>query len=351
MKPNHGLILGKFYPPHLGHLHLIREARKECSHLTILLSSLNREIIPGKLRYEWMKELTIDLDVKVIWVRDENPQEPHEHPDFWSIWKRTILNHSPAPIDIIFTSETYGEPLAEVLGTKHKLIDIERKTFPVSASKIRNMPSLYWDFIPEIERPYFLKRVVITGSESVGKTTLAGKLAKQFQTNWVPEYAREYLEKRERFVIEKDIPYIAQGHLQSEVELAKNANRVLFLDTDLLTTRIYSEHYFGSCPSWLKNYAYQMQYDDSLFLDIDIPWEKDPLRDLGHIRNEMKEKFINGMNSAKRKFHLIQGDFLQRERAATERIEFILNEPMNPIYFDESQISFRNVLSIGPEQV
>ncbi|BDA79963.1 transcriptional regulator NadR [Leptospira kobayashii] len=330
---------------------MIQEARKECNHLTILVATLNREIIPGKLRWEWMKELTKNLDAQVIWVQDENPQEPHEHPDFWNIWKQTILKHSPAKIDIIFTSEHYGDPLAEILNTKHRLIDIERKTFPISASKIRNAPSLYWDFIPEIERPYFLKRIVITGSESVGKTTLSEKLAEQFQTNWVPEYAREYLEEKKRFVIREDIPYIAFGHLKSEIEFAKNANRILFLDTDLLTTKIYSEHYFDFCPEWLKDSAYQLQYDDSLFLDIDVPWEEDPLRDLGHIRSEMKNKFINEMKSAKRKFHMIRGSFVDREKNAMEKIESILKEPMNPIYFDPKQISLRNVLSIDLKQV
>ncbi|TGN21156.1 ATPase [Leptospira idonii] len=341
---NHGLILGKFYPPHLGHLHLIREAKKHCNHLTVLVATLKRELIPGSLRFQWMKELTEDLPAHVVWVQDENPQYPEEDPiQFWEIWKKTILSHSPAPIDVLFTSESYGDPLAKVLGTKHQIIDLERKAVPISASKIRNNPADYWEFIPEIERPFFLKRVVLTGSESVGKTVLSEKLANHFKTEWAPEFAREYLDAKGRFVERDDIFEIAEGHLLSEMKKAETANRILFLDTDLLTTKIYAEHYFDLKYDWLQERAYQLQYDSSLFLDIDIPWVEDPLRDLGDIRKEMKQKFISEMNLAKRDFTLISGGFPEREKQAVEIVEAILKEPMNPSYFTSKQISLRNV--------
>lgn len=339
----HGLILGKFYPPHKGHLHLIREAKKLCDHLTVLVCSLQREIIPGFLRVEWMKELHTRPDIEIIWVQDENPQFPEDHPNFWEIWKETIISHSPFAIDVIFTSETYGDPLASVLGCKHITIDLGRNQFPISATAIRESPIQHWEFIPELIRPFFVKRIVLTGSESVGKTTLAKKLADRFETNWIPEFAREYLEQKPTPMDESDFLPIAKGHLSSEVEAAKTSNGILFLDTDLLTTKVYLERYYGSEIPWLTKRALGLQYDASLFLDIDIPWEKDKLRDLGDEREEMKIRFLNAMEEAKRDFFLIKGDFSEREIRAIESVNQIKKWPISPQSFTKEQIDLRKI--------
>ncbi|MCX7999646.1 MAG: adenylyltransferase/cytidyltransferase family protein, partial [Leptospiraceae bacterium] len=119
MKTN-GLILGKFYPFHNGHKYLIEEALKRCDHLTVLVCSLKRETIDGKLRYKWVKETF--PNVNVIHVTDENPQYPEEHPDFWEIWKATIQRAHPEPIHVLFTSEYYGNPLSQVLSCRHECI-------------------------------------------------------------------------------------------------------------------------------------------------------------------------------------------------------------------------------------
>jgi NadR type nicotinamide-nucleotide adenylyltransferase len=343
MTYNHGLILGKFYPPHLGHLHLITEGKKTCRHLTVIISSLQKELIPGKLRFEWLKQLIKDPDVEVVWIQDENPQYPEEHPDFWQIWKISIEQVLKNPIDVLYTSEHYGDPLANVLGTKHVSVDVPRNTFNVSATNIRTNPMEYWNFIPEIIRPYFLKRIVLTGSESVGKSTLSKILAERFNTVLVPEFARDYLDAKGRYVIEGDIQEIGIGHLKLERENEKLANRILFLDTDHLTTKIYSEYYFESCPDWIKERAYGLYYDHSLFLDIDVPWVADPQRDLGENREEMRNIFMREMEIANRNFTLITGDFNHREKEAVKTVEAILKLPMNPCYFTEKQKHLRNV--------
>lgn len=340
---NHGLVLGKFYPPHKGHLNLIREAKKQCDFLTVLICSLEREIIPGFLRFEWMKGLITDPNIKLVWVQEENPQYPEEHPNFWNIWKHTIESYSIQPIDIVFTSELYGDPLASVLGCKHIPIDIERKKFPISATKIRESPLNHWNYIPETIRHYFVKRIVLTGSESVGKTTLAKKLAEHFKTNWIPEFAREYLEQKPTPMEESDFLPIAKGHLLSEIEAAKTSKGILFLDTDLLTTKVYLERYYRSEIPWLTKRALSLQYDASLFLDIDIPWEKDKLRDLGEEREEMKTRFLESMEEANRDFYLVKGNFLERETLAIEYVNKIKEWPINATSFTKEQMILRKI--------
>ncbi|TGM05276.1 AAA family ATPase [Leptospira jelokensis] len=339
----HGLVLGKFYPPHKGHLHLIKEAKKKCDLLTVLICSLEREIIPGELRFEWMKGLIPDPNIKLVWVKDENPQYPEDHPNFWEIWKQTITSHSKLPIDFVFTSELYGDPLASVLGCQHIPIDLKRKHVPISASKIRENPIQYWEYIPEPIRSYFVKRIVLTGSESVGKTTLTKKLANHFETNWIPEFARQYLEEKPTPMDESDFLPIAKGHLLSEIEAAKNSNGILFLDTDLLTTKVYLERYYRSDIPWLTERALGLQYDASLFLDIDIPWEKDKLRDLGDEREEMKTRFLQAMAEAKRDFFMIKGNFLEREKLAIDYVNQIKKWPIHPISFTKEQIALRKI--------
>jgi len=347
MKFKHGLVLGKFYPPHKGHLYLIEEAKKRCDLLTVVIASLKAERIPGSLRFEWLKALTKDKDVNIVWIQDENPQYPEEDPNFWNIWKQSIeqaiYNSQSSPIDSIFSSELYGDPLGKVLGVPHELIDLGRKNFSISASQIRNEPSKYWDFIPELLRPYFLKRVVITGPESVGKSTLTQMLGDYFQTSIVEEYAREYLESKGRYVIEEDILQIGKGHLNLELEMSKQSNRILFLDTDHITTKIYSEYYFKNCPKWVELRAKNLQYDESIFLDIDVPWIADPQRDLGEVREDIKSIFHLELKKANRSYKLVSGSFLQRAEIAKSIIEMILKQPMNPIYFTEEQRNLRTL--------
>ena len=97
-------MLGKFMPPHRGHVYLVDAARRQVDSLTVLVCSLQREPIPGELRHRWMRELFAGSGVQVVHVTDEVPQEPAEHPDFWSIWQELIRRHVPRPIDRVFAS-------------------------------------------------------------------------------------------------------------------------------------------------------------------------------------------------------------------------------------------------------
>src|SRR5688572_21020032 len=101
-----GLVLGKFMPPHEGHLHLVEFARAYCDELTVVVGTLEREPIPGHLRFEWMRELASPF-ANVVHLTDELPQDPSEHHEFWALWQSALKRIHPAPLDYVFASEPY----------------------------------------------------------------------------------------------------------------------------------------------------------------------------------------------------------------------------------------------------
>ncbi|OUJ75290.1 AAA family ATPase [Hymenobacter crusticola] len=128
-------------------------------------------------------------------------------------------------------------------------------------------------------------RVAITGPESTGKSTLSRQLAEHYGTAWAPEYARVYLDAHGPAYTLADLEEIARGQLAAEEVAVAHAQRVVFVDTDLLVIKIWAEHAFGSCPAWILQQLAQQRHDLTLLLNIDLPWEPDPLREHPHMRD------------------------------------------------------------------
>ncbi len=321
--PRTGLIIGKFLPPHLGHLHLIAEAQKQVDELTILVCSLPDEPIPGSIRTTWMRELS--PGATVIHVTDENPSEPHQHPEFWELWTRTIRARVPHGPDIVFSSEDYGDELARHLGARHVSIDRDRLRFPITGTAIRERPFANWQYIPECVCPWFAKRVVLTGSECVGKTTLAQDLARHFATVWVREFGREYVDTIGRWPDASDVDPIARGQIALEEASLRKANRIAIQDTDLISTAVYAEHYYGSCPAWIIDETMCRKASLYLLLDIDVPWIPDPPnRDRGHMREAMQALFRDALAARGIEWVDIRGNWDERRERAIQAVEKVL---------------------------
>lgn len=136
-----------------------------------------------------------------------------------------------------------------------------------------------------------VKKIVVIGPESTGKSTLSAALAEELDTVWVPEYAREYLEKLGRPYREEDLCAIARGQLRLEDELAAKANKVLVCDTDLYVLKVWSHAKYGACNRFITENIAVRKYDMYLLTNIDTPWQDDPLRE--HPLPEERNYFYN----------------------------------------------------------
>lgn len=320
-----GMLLGKFLPPHLGHVYLAQLARQYVRSLSIVVCSLEREPIPGVLRHRWMRELF--PDAHVLHLTDELPQEPSEHPDFWRLWRESLTRILPERPDFVFASEHYGAPLAEVLGARFIPVDVGRAAVPVSGTAIRTDPMKHWAFLPVPVRPYFVRRVCVFGPESTGKTTLARALAEALGTAWVPEYARVHLEAQGGRIEEADIERIARGQVASEEALARQAQRVLVCDTDLLSTTLWSDALFGSCPEWIRAEAERRLCDLYLLNDVDVPFVADPVRYLPQGRRAFFERCREALESRGLPYVVLSGSWDERRQRAIEAVRRLIAAP------------------------
>jgi len=181
------------------------------------------------------------------------------------------------------------------------------------------------------QQPSNCIKVVLFGPESTGKTTLSRQLARHYNSIWVPEYARQYLQDKwnnERKTCEPgDLLPIAKGQMKLENKLAKKTNSVLICDTDLLETKVYSEAYYvGSCDPILEKYALENQYDLYFLTYIDTPWEEDDLRDKPNERLRMFNAFQQELIKQKRPYVLLSGDKKTRLNKAVKHIDKLLKK-------------------------
>lgn len=167
-----------------------------------------------------------------------------------------------------------------------------------------------------------MKKVCLYGPESTGKSLLAKKLADIYQTQYVPEVAREFITSS-NFTID-DI--IRIGHEQtSRVKLMeRKANRILFCDTDLITTQIYSQQYLGTVPEILYELEKEVRYDRYFLFDIDVAWVADGLRDLGEKREQMFKIFKEHLDKRKIEYILVRGNYEQREKIVRMEVDRLL---------------------------
>ena len=175
-----------------------------------------------------------------------------------------------------------------------------------------------------IEKPK-IKRVCIIGPECTGKTELAQYLADYFKTGWVPEYARGYLDKLNRPYTESDLIKIAHGQMRMEDEWVNEGNRVLIVDTNLITIKIWSEHKYGHCPEEIEGQHAARQYDLYLLCYIDVPWQNDPQREHPDKRDHFWFIYKNEVEKSGVAFVEIGGGREERRAKAVEAIEKLLN--------------------------
>lgn len=134
-----------------------------------------------------------------------------------------------------------------------------------------------------------MKRIVIVGPESTGKSTLCQQLAAHYNTVWCPEFAREYLLKKGKSYTYEDLTNIAQGQIELENAMAGEAkNDLYFIDTDMYVMKVWHEVAFHNCPVWILKKIVRAHYDLYLLCNTDLPWTKDELREYPDLTTRQK---------------------------------------------------------------
>ncbi len=274
------LVLGKFMPLHTGHQALIDFALEQAAHLTILLCVEANEPIAGDDRERWLKS-TYDKHPRITLQRlnyqDEDlPATSVSSRAASALWTRRLRQLVPAT-DVIVGSEDYVQYVAEAWGIGYRKFDLGRTTVPVSATLIRAQPYRYRRFLVPAARPDFVQRIVLHGTESTGKSTLARHLAEQYQTIFVPETAREIVAHTDTVQYE-DLFRIADRQAEAIRAALPLADGVLFIDTDVYTTLAYARYLFGRelplRPEWRATARHHL----CLFTQPDAPYVQDGTR-------------------------------------------------------------------------
>lgn len=322
-----GLVIGKFMPVHAGHLALLDFAQTKCDELIVSMSYTSADPIDASLRIQWLTEIfKNNPKVSVKSIVDDFDESSLPWDKRTRIWANVITKVYPK-IDVLISSEEYGEYFAGHLGAKHIMFDQDRLRVPISATNIRTLPMKNWEFIPPVVRPHFLKKFCLYGAESTGKSEMTKKLAAYYNTDSVPEVAREMITSNE-FTLD-DIIRIGKAQNERVQEKSKVANKILFCDTDLITTQIYSKYYLGAIPEVLYDLEKQVQYDHYFLFDIDVPWVADGLRDLGDRREEMHKLFKDALEARGIRYTMVKGDWNERFLIIKQVVDQMISEELS----------------------
>jgi len=346
----HGLIVGKFYPPHAGHHYLIRTAADLCDRVSVVVAASQVESVPLVDRVAWLQEEHATEDnVEVIGVLDDAPVD-YDSPQAWaahnSVFDAAVRQLGDDQIDAVFSSEKYGDDLAAHFGAVHVEVDRDRLEHPVSGSACRDDLAAMWNHLAPATRAGVAVRVVVVGAESTGTTTVSRALVERFRarggvwaaTGWVGEYGRERSEQKLDAIREvtpsagledvcwtgEDFAHIAAVQTRRENAAARSGSPLLVCDTDAFATQVWERRYLGEQSHQAASVAVP-RHDVYLVTDhSDVPFVQDGLRDGEHLRADMTRWFSDALTATGRSWVLLTGSLDDRVRLAGEVAENML---------------------------
>ena len=167
-----------------------------------------------------------------------------------------------------------------------------------------------------------MKKIVVIGPESTGKTTLTKQLGGHFNSPVVEEYARPYIDSLDRPYTKEDLLEIARGQITQEDKFQRSTAPYLFCDTDLRVINIWSSYKYGNTHPWITSQIRHREYHGYLLMDIDLPWQTDPQREHQHHRAELFDLYYADLKNSGVAFSIISGQGKKRQQSA---IDFVLN--------------------------
>lgn len=274
-----GFLLGKFMPPHAGHMALIRAARALVDELTVLVCWLPDDPIAGETRLAWMRELAPDC--RLVGHGEVVPQAPEDSADFWPIWRGIVAAVHPEPILYLFAGEDYGAELARQVGGLFvplggRVLGLgDDPLSGLSASAVRADAAAHWPYLPAPVQAHYRRTICLHGAESTGKTTLAATLAAETGALTVGEYGRSHCEAHKDPLTLDDLLLIGWAQQAMIAAAADWAGPLLLVDTDALMTAAWCEMLLGQRPAELMAAP---KADLYLLLEPDLPWVDDGTR-------------------------------------------------------------------------
>jgi HTH-type transcriptional regulator, transcriptional repressor of NAD biosynthesis genes len=314
-----GLVVGKFCPLHRGHELVIRRALDECERVLVL--SWSRPELPGcepERRARWLARLFPDAEALVL--TDETLAALHPPPDFAALpgndGDPALLRRFTAWIceaawnvrpEAVFTSERDAADFAAELTSFHArrdparppvaavVVDPARREAPISGSRLRENIHAHREWLSPAVYRDFVKRIVLLGGESTGKSTLAAALAAELATVHVPEYGRELWLARAGQLAFADLLHIAEQQIAREEAAAAHAREWLVCDTSPLTTLFYSHHLFGRADPALEALA-SRPYHLTILCEPDFPFVQDGTREPPAFRDRQHAWYLDQLS-------------------------------------------------------
>ncbi|WP_459558433.1 AAA family ATPase [Lacunimicrobium album] len=318
-----GLTLGKYAPLHKGHQFVIETAIQEMDHVIVLIYDAPEATnIPLPVRANWIRQLYPKVEVIEAW---DGPTQVSSDPLITRQHDEYILKKlNGRRITHFYSSEFYGNHVSMALHAENRQIDSDRINVPISGTQIRENTYACRPYIDPLVYRDLIINVAFLGAPSSGKTTIAQRMADEWNTTWMPEYGREFWEQHQvnRRMTLPQLTQIAQEHLIREDNALLQANRFLFTDTNALTTYLFSLDYHNQAERQLAHLANQItsRYDLVFLCDIDIPYE-DTWDRSGEVNRSLFHRRTRAeLATRKIPYTLLSGSLDARVEAVNQRI-------------------------------